>query len=191
MNFKKLITFFTCFAILIAGYFQVSIINGNKDNQLGGSNEQMNTILVNIFISGEVHTEGLFIVSTSSTVYDIVYENAGGFTSLAAINCINIYSTIENMFDISENILYLIIPSYDNPACSVASEGNEIVNGLININTASSELLQTINGIGKATAENIITYRNNNGYFKKIEDIVNVSGIGNSKYESIKNYITV
>ncbi len=191
MNIKKLITFFTCFIILIAGYFQVSIINGNKDNQLGIDSNDTSSGLVNIFIGGEVLNEGLFEVSASSTVSDVVYKFAGGFTSQAAIDCVNIHITIEGMFEITSEILYLMIPSYDNPSCAKTGNTNEPTSSLININTANSELLQTINGIGAATAANIISYRNTNGYFRRIEDIMNVSGIGNSKFESIKNFITV
>ena len=61
----------------------------------------------------------------------------------------------------------------------------------ININTATEEELTTLNGIGSSKAKAIITYRQNNGPFKKIEDIQNVSGIGSSVYQQIKDYITI
>lgn len=63
--------------------------------------------------------------------------------------------------------------------------------GLININTASSAELQTLNGIGPTYAQRIIDYRNQNGPFKTIDEIKNVSGIGDSTFEKIKNDITV
>ena len=59
----------------------------------------------------------------------------------------------------------------------------------VNINKASPEKLQTIPGIGEVTAQKIISYRNEKGKFKSIEDIKNVSGIGDAKYEKIKDYI--
>ncbi len=62
---------------------------------------------------------------------------------------------------------------------------------LININTAGSEELQTLNGIGPAYAQRIIDYRNANGPFEKIEDIKNVSGIGDVTFSNIKDFITV
>ena len=62
---------------------------------------------------------------------------------------------------------------------------------LININTATKEELMTLSSIGEAKAEKIIEYRNLNGSFKTIEDIKNVSGIGDKLYDTIKAYITV
>jgi len=60
----------------------------------------------------------------------------------------------------------------------------------VNINTATIEELQTINGIGESKAKSIIEYRKTNGKFKSIEDIKNVEGIGDKLYETIKIYIT-
>jgi competence protein ComEA helix-hairpin-helix repeat region len=62
---------------------------------------------------------------------------------------------------------------------------------LININTADVVALQTLNGIGEAKAEAILSHRENNGLFNSIEDIKNVSGIGEKLYERIKENITV
>lgn len=63
--------------------------------------------------------------------------------------------------------------------------------GLININTATLEELTALNGIGEVKAQAIIDYRNENGYFNSIEEITNVSGIGEKTYEKNKNLITV
>ena len=62
---------------------------------------------------------------------------------------------------------------------------------LININTANIEVLQKLEGIGPTMAEKIIDYREENGHFSSIEDIKNVSGIGESKYNKIKDNITI
>ena len=62
---------------------------------------------------------------------------------------------------------------------------------LISINKASKEELMSISGLGESKAEAIIKYREENGEFKTIEDIKNVSGIGDSLYEKIKERITV
>ena len=62
---------------------------------------------------------------------------------------------------------------------------------LISINTASATELMTLNGIGESKANNIIKYREEHGQFKSIEEIKNVSGIGDAAFEKIKNNITV
>lgn len=62
---------------------------------------------------------------------------------------------------------------------------------LVNINTATQAELESVTGIGPSTALKIIKYREENGKFKTIEDIKNVSGIGNAKFETIKNEICV
>ena len=64
-------------------------------------------------------------------------------------------------------------------------------NSIININTADVEKLSTLTGIGKSTAEKIIKYREENGYFNSIEDIMKVSGIGEELFSKIKDNITV
>lgn len=63
--------------------------------------------------------------------------------------------------------------------------------GKININTASQELLETLPGIGKTYAARIIEYRNTYGGFDSIEEIMNVKGIGEKRFESLKDLITV
>lgn len=62
---------------------------------------------------------------------------------------------------------------------------------LVNLNTATSAELETLTGIGVSTAKKIIDYREKNGKFKSIEEIKNVSGIGDAKYAAIKDDITV
>lgn len=97
-------------------------------------------------------------------------------------------------------------PNINNDACinnlsslndtttsdSSVNNYNEVVNnGLVNINSATKDQLVNIPGIGEAKAVKIIEYRDNNGKFNNIEDIMNVSGIGSSMYDKIKDYIEV
>lgn len=73
----------------------------------------------------------------------------------------------------------------------VALVGATAVNGLVNINTADISRLDTLPGIGPALAERIVQYRETNGLFYSVEDIKNVSGIGDKKFEDLKDKITV
>ena len=70
-------------------------------------------------------------------------------------------------------------------------EGNKSKEEKININKAAQTEIETLPGIGPSTALKIINYRNEHGKFKNIGDIKNVSGIGDSKFENIKEYICV
>lgn len=74
---------------------------------------------------------------------------------------------------------------------SAASSSKSNTQSLVNINTATVEELTTLKGVGEATAEKIIADREQKGAFKSKEDLKRVSGIGDKKYESLKDYITV
>lgn len=80
----------------------------------------------------------------------------------------------------------------DNDNVGKADQEEELLlDELININEASSEELQTLPGIGEVIAENIIEYREENGDFQYEDELLNVEGIGEKKYDKIMDYITV
>lgn len=79
----------------------------------------------------------------------------------------------------------------DNAQTENANQNSDTKNQLININTADKNTLCTLNGIGEVRAESIIEYRNSNGGFATIEEIMQVKGIGEKTFEAIKNDITV
>ena len=81
--------------------------------------------------------------------------------------------------------------SQKNNSNDIREEMDEPLNTLVNINTATKETLMSLKGIGESKADKIIEYRNTQGTFKTIDEIKNVSGIGDSVYEKIKDYITV
>ena len=70
-------------------------------------------------------------------------------------------------------------------------ENSSIYEGKVNINTATLEYLDSLPGIGEVIAQRIIDYRNENGPFKRIEDLKNVYGIADTRFNEIKDYITV
>ena len=79
------------------------------------------------------------------------------------------------------------VVNIDTPVLPPGSLKND--DGKININTASKNELMDLPGIGPALADNIVEYRNNNGIFKEIEDIMKVSGIGTGRFDRIKDKI--
>ena len=153
-------------------------------------------------IKGMVANPGVYEVSSSSRVNDVI-ELAGGLLSDADTSLINlakivsdemtiiIYSNEEVLLKYKEEVCVCDCPLISNDACIDSSDSGTNNSNLININTASIEELMKVSGIGESKAAAIIKYREENGKFKTIEDIMNVSGIGESLFEKIKNYITV
>ncbi len=144
-----------------------------------------NTIIVHI--EGEVKTPGIYTLLVGARVFDAV-EAAGGLNSLADRKRVNLAKKIAD-----EEFIY--IPSEEDDFQEVqpvsGSLSGGMSNGLININTADTKDFETLPGIGPTIANRIIEYREQIGRFKNIEDIQNVSGIGEKKYADIKNKITM
>ena len=86
---------------------------------------------------------------------------------------------------------YIPVNNISSPTAEKPTEEIQINNGKININTASEQQLTLLPGIGEAIAKRIIDYRTEHGNFKAIEDIMNVSGIGEKKFEQLRPYIKV
>ena len=81
-------------------------------------------------------------------------------------------------------------PPRNTVPTTVQEESESHPIGKLNINTASAEDLLILDGIGPSIAERIITYRKDNGPFEKIEDLMNVKGVGEVTFSKIKDYIT-
>ncbi len=88
-------------------------------------------------------------------------------------------------------IVYLGILSLVMILCGSIAIASQEIEGFININTATAEELQMLPGIGASTAQGIVAFRNANGPFKSIEDLVKVRGIGEKKFNSIKAYLRI
>jgi len=101
-----------------------------------------------------------------------------------------IYSKEEILEKYKEEICICECPEITNDACININTNSELEK-VVNINSATKEDLMTIPGIGESKAEGIIKYREENGKFSNIEEIKNVSGIGDSLFEEIKKLITV
>ena len=101
------------------------------------------------------------------------------------------YTSSYNIKDCVEKTESIIITSDETSESIETPNKTESTNELVNINTASKNELTSLNGIGDVKANAIIDYRNANGNFTSIEDILNVSGIGDALFAKIKDYITV
>ncbi len=134
--------------------------------------ESSNICLIDL--RGEVMYPGIYQVKEGTLIIDII-ELAGGFTKEANITNINLVNTVTSNTK-------LVIPSIDD---------NIQDDSLININNASLSELMKLPKIGESKAKAIIEYRTTHGEFKNIEELKQVSGIGDALYEAIKTYITV
>lgn len=111
-------------------------------------------------------------------------EKAGGLTASADVSKINLAYILED----GEK---LYIPSINDKEDVEYLLSEKSGSSKININTAKLEELQNIPGVGPSIAQAIIDYREENGKFMNIEDIKSVSGVGESKYKKMEEYIKV
>ena len=151
--------------------------------------------LIAVHITGCVENPGVVKVKEDSRIEDVI-EAAGGLTEDADISNVNLAYIVEDgikiripSIDDEDEEEYITEDSGEGVLISDGSDGSS--SDLININTATQTELETLNGIGPSLATKIIEYREENGDFESIEDIKNVSGIGDTKYENIKDFIEV
>ena len=157
-----------------------------------------------VHITGAVNKEGIVELQTGARIADAI-EKAGGAKENADIKNINLATVLEDGMKVhiptveetranNENIESS--EKFANSQVTTATQipdtsSNTKKQGKININTATEEELDTLPGIGPSTAAKIIEYRKENGKFKNIEEIKEVSGIGDAKYEKIKELIII
>lgn len=140
--------------------------------------EEVEEDFIYVHIEGCVNKTGLIKVKYGTRLYELI-EEAGGTTVDADLSRVNLASIVSD----EQKVVI--------PAKVIFEEGAEKEGTLVNINTANKEKLTSLSGIGESTAEKIIKYREEKGYFNTIEDLMNVPGIGESKFNGLKDDITV
>lgn len=182
-------------------YEENQITYSQKENGVQTEEENKDSELIIVHITGEVKNWGVIELEKGSRIIDAV-NKAGGFTDNADTQKVNLAYELEDGVKVYipskneeiENVTttqkYVSTDSGDD----VVIEENSVIKSndvMVNINQATQTELETLPGIGPSTALKIISYREENGKFLNIEDIKNVSGIGESKFENIKNLICV
>ncbi|MGU8055947.1 helix-hairpin-helix domain-containing protein [Streptococcus suis] len=152
------------------------------------ASEESSQLVVDV--KGAVVKPGLYTLEANARVNDAV-EAAGGLTSQADPKSINLAQKLSD-----EAVVYVAskdenISVVASTTTSSAMSQEEKNTSLVNLNTATEADLQTISGIGAKRAADIIAYREANGGFKSVDDLNNVSGIGDKTMESIRPYVTV
>lgn len=154
--------------------------------------------IIMIHISGEVKEEGVIKLKKGSRIIDAINE-AGGIKEEADMSRVNLAYVLEDAQKV-------YIPNINEKEEKIIKEGTDeaiIITGsggesnkkeekvFINLNTANLTELQKLSGVGEATAIKIIEYRKANGKFNSIDEIKNIEGIGENKFNKLKDNIYV
>ena len=156
---------------------EVLVFNPSTDMEV---TEETKYIYVDI--KGYVMNPGVYKVEEYSRLFQVI-ALAGGITSDADALAFNLSLKLRD-----EQVIYIPAIGEEYPRITEIIENEE--NGIININTANSLLLETLPGIGPATAKSIIDYREENGDFSSIDNLIEVPGIGEATMNEIREYIT-
>ena len=162
-----------------------------------------------VYITGEVINPGVVILNEGSRIVDAI-NAAVGTTSNANVTKVNLVFILEDGMKVNipnnsdlknnSNFEYITLNSGDGRNDDYIRNDSDSKNtkssysksyDIVNINTATQTELESLPGIGPSLALKIINYRKENGKFSSIEEIKNVSGIGESKFEKLKKYVNI
>ena len=217
LDFKKkiIIGAFIALVLGISGYLYFDYINNSEvssvEPQISEKSEVQNSLVENtedkdekeeniiiVHISGCVLNPGIVKIKEGARLYEVI-ESAGGNTQDADLDKINLAIQISDgqkihIPKIGEVENYQSVSSdYITGGTEHTDFGANLEGDMkkVNINTATQSELETLPGVGPATAQKIIDYRTKNGKFEIIDDIQNVSGIGDVKYDDIRDHICI
>ena len=157
--------------------------------------------LVFVHVCGAVVSPGVYGMEADARVYEAV-SCAGGLREDAVGEAVNQAQKVTDgeriYIPTREEVMNGLIPEAEEDTETAAGSTEESggaqtgsTDGKVNINTASAEELKTLSGIGDTRAESIIRYREEQGGFQSVEDLMNVEGIKEGVFEKIKERITV
>jgi competence protein ComEA len=142
-----------------------------------------------VHVAGWVRNPGVYQLHQGDRVIDAL-EAAGGARSGADLTTINLAALLT---DAEQVVVAKEGTGGPGPPASGTSAGGSAggPGDLVNINTATLEELETLSGIGEVLAQRILDYREEHGPYRSVEDLLNVSGIGDKRLEDLKPHITV
>lgn len=143
--------------------------------------------VIYVHVLGAVNRPGLFSLKEGSRAVDVVAE-AGGFTATADQAGLNLARVLSD----GEQIIVPELGAAPAPTAGGAGGGAPgTPGGKVNLNSADESTLDALPGIGPATAQSIIKWRDDNGRFSSIEDLMSVGGIGDKTFATLKDLVTV
>jgi len=152
-----------------------------------GNEEQEGTAELVVHVCGEVKHPGVYRLPEGKRVIDAL-EMAGGATEQGDLDKLNLAALLEDGGKIYLPPLTTVL----SPVSVKQSQlGQEKAFNLININSADQQSLDSLPGIGSALAKRILDYREQQGFFNSVDDLRKVSGIGEKKFEQLKDLVTV
>lgn len=193
--FQKLTILFMI--AVIAASMGVRIYYENLDRNVENNSmvvERKQERLTRIHVSGDVAAPGMYTLKSGSSEQDAI-DAAGGLK--AASEGINEATDTVGDFQTSpaeRNVKKIVVTnksSKNNYPEAPKKDMAALKGHKININTASGEDLMKLPGIGPAMSRRVVEFRNTNGSFQTIEDIMQVKGIGDKKFEKMKDFIKV
>ena len=172
--------------------------NNDKKEKIEDEIENISNKEITVYVSGEVNKSGVVTLKEGDRLA-VAVEKLGGTTKKADLNNINLairvkdeeHYIIPKIGEAKQENLKDVNNTKDIENAEIKNENTEKDSSKININTATLEELDKLPGVGEATANKIISHREENGQFKNIEDIKNVNGIGDKKFENMKELICV
>jgi competence protein ComEA len=140
---------------------------------------------VRVHVNGAIHHPGVYTLPAGSIVQDAIVA-AGGVTHSAITDNLNLASPIED-----GELIYIFSSEEDEQNSQPSNPSDNPISPKINLNTASASDLETLPGIGPSIAGKIIEFRQINGPFETLDDLLAISGIGPSKLDEIRDYAVV
>ncbi|MFY3791002.1 helix-hairpin-helix domain-containing protein [Ureibacillus sp. MALMAid1270] len=163
----------------------------NIAEELPIEDEEEHSDNVIVDIKGAVKYPGVYELTSEDRIIDVI-ELAGGYTNEADSKFINHAQKLQDEMVIYIPIVGEVIEDHPiEPIITTTTSSESSLNSLVNINTATEAELTTLPGIGPSKAQAIISYRDEFGRFQTVDELKNVSGIGDKTIEKLKEFITI
>ncbi len=154
--------------------------------ELAGDTPNTSASVIYVQVAGAVHKPGVYELPEGSRVFQAI-ELAGGTTAQAELKSFNQAALLSD----GEMIWVMTMEEAAAQPVNISGQGSTGEEGKINLNTATKEELMELPGIGAAKAASIIAFREENGSFTQIEDLMKIEGIKEGVFSKIEDYVIV